>query len=271
MVAHALATAGGSSDVNAMIKALEGWTFLAPKGTQTIRAADHAMLQPMFQVRLKKDGTSFVPVVLQHAQREPDGAPGGGQLRQLGLFRCRPPARTSPQSDCREIGFRVGGFDILRDIDLEVRDGELLGIIGPNGAGKTTLFNLLTGLLRPTTGTIELYGRDLARSGPVERARLGVGRTFQTSSLFDALSVLENARITAHAAGAGPKRWWRRPRLDDTASEVAMAALAVGGARRRWPAGSRAASPTATSASSSWRSCSPAVRVSCCSTSRWRG
>jgi branched-chain amino acid transport system ATP-binding protein len=131
-----------------------------------------------------------------------------------------------PAVSLREVGFRVGGFDILSGVDLSVAEGELLGIIGPNGAGKTTLFNLLTGLLRPSAGSIALFGHDLGRSGPVERARLGIGRTFQTSSLFDALSVLENARITAHAAGGRPRSWWGRPRRDDPASEVAMEALA---------------------------------------------
>lgn len=64
MIAHALAAGGAPGNVDAMISSLEGWSFLAPKGMQTIRAADHAMLQPMFQVRLKRSGSSFVPTVL---------------------------------------------------------------------------------------------------------------------------------------------------------------------------------------------------------------
>jgi branched-chain amino acid transport system ATP-binding protein len=127
------------------------------------------------------------------------------------------------------LGFRVGGSEILTDINLEVESGAFLGIIGPNGAGKSTLLNLLSGTLRPTAGTIEFEGRDMAGVGPSARARLGLGRTFQTSSLFNSLTVLENARLAAQARHGGSMRLWRRPRLDDAATTTAFEALqAVG-------------------------------------------
>lgn len=108
-------------------------------------------------------------------------------------------------------------------MSLSVRQGDFLGIIGPNGAGKTTLFNLLTGLYRPTTGRIELDGKDLRSLSPVQRARLGLGRTFQTSSLFTALPVFENARLAAQARlKVSP---WRLPRRDDAAGLAAAEAL----------------------------------------------
>lgn len=127
------------------------------------------------------------------------------------------------------LGFAAGGVSVLSGIDLRVASGEFVGIIGPNGAGKTTLFNLLSGLLRPTEGTVALAGRDLAGLAPAERARLGLGRTFQTSLVFGALCVLENVRLAAQAHVGGSMRWWHRPRASDEASARARQALeAVG-------------------------------------------
>ena len=88
--------------------------------------------------------------------------------------------------------------------------GELVGIIGPNGAGKTTLFNLLSGVMRPTAGRVEIDGRDVTHQPPFARTRAGLGRTFQTSSIFPLLSVRENVRLAAEAALGGTLRLWRR-------------------------------------------------------------
>ena len=127
------------------------------------------------------------------------------------------------------LGFAVGGVSVLDDVDLAVAEGEFLGIIGPNGAGKTTLFNLLSGLLRPSAGSIELAGRDITGLTPDRRARLGLGRTFQTSMLFDALPAAENVRLAAQARLGGSGRWWHRPRRQDQASARASEAIdAVG-------------------------------------------
>jgi branched-chain amino acid transport system ATP-binding protein len=115
--------------------------------------------------------------------------------------------------------------DILSEIDLEVAEGSFLGIIGPNGAGKTTLLNLLSGLLKPTSGEVRLFERNLVSVSSSGRARLGVGRTFQTSSLFNSLSVLENARLSAQARLGGNMRLWRRPRAGDEATAAAEEAL----------------------------------------------
>lgn len=155
------------------------------------------------------------------------------------------PARDEPELVVEKLGYRVGGASILSEVSFEVAHGELLGIIGPNGAGKTTLFNLLTGLLTPTEGVIRLRGQDISRLSSSERARLGMGRSFQTSLLFRNLTALENARLAAlagqrardRARAAGQERragtlwaqWWRRPSDSDRASEVARHSLqAVG-------------------------------------------
>jgi branched-chain amino acid transport system ATP-binding protein len=108
------------------------------------------------------------------------------------------------------LGLDIGGATIVADVSLEVAEGEFLGIIGPNGAGKTSLFNLLSGLLRPTSGSVTLRGRDVTNTPPHARAGAGLGRTFQLSSVFPRLSAFENARLAAEAALGGTLRIWRR-------------------------------------------------------------
>jgi branched-chain amino acid transport system ATP-binding protein len=106
------------------------------------------------------------------------------------------------------MGEAAGGDNILLEIDglsktfkglhavegyrLRLASGEILGIIGPNGAGKSTVFNLLTGHVRPSGGSIRFRGRDITRLPPDRIARLGIGRTFQNIRLFPSMTVLEN-------------------------------------------------------------------------------
>src|SRR5687767_7789874 len=124
------------------------------------------------------------------------------------------------------IGLRIGGARILQDVSLQVPAGEMLGVIGPNGAGKTTLFNVISGVVRPTEGTVRLDGRDVTLEPIHRRATAGLGRTFQTSSLFPALSVLENVRLTAQAHAGHATSVFRAPRRSDAATATARAALA---------------------------------------------
>ena len=125
----------------------------------------------------------------------------------------------------RNLGLDIGGASIVVDVSLEVAEGELLGIIGPNGAGKTSFFNLLSGIYRPTAGTIELAGRDITRQPTFRRTRAGLGRTFQVSSVFPLLTVQENARLAAEAALGGTLRLWRRATSVASALERANSAL----------------------------------------------
>jgi branched-chain amino acid transport system ATP-binding protein len=127
------------------------------------------------------------------------------------------------------LGFHVGGVQILDDISLDVPKGHFLGIIGPNGAGKSTFLNLLSGVVHPTAGMIEYGSQNLNGVRASRRAHLGIGRTFQTSSLFNSQSVFENARLSAQAHLGGNARFWHRPRLSDEASTVALEALATVG------------------------------------------
>src|SRR3954470_9949683 len=102
----------------------------------------------------------------------------------------------------RALRWDVGGATIVADVSLDVPAGECLGIIGPNGAGKTSLFNLLSGLIRPTGGSVELAGADITNDPPYRRTKAGLGRTFQVSSVFPPLSVREDSPRPA-AGGAG--------------------------------------------------------------------
>jgi branched-chain amino acid transport system ATP-binding protein len=115
----------------------------------------------------------------------------------------------------------------------------MLGVIGPNGAGKTTLFNLISGVLRPTAGRVALHGRDVTADSAIRRARAGLGRTFQTSSVFANLSVQENIRLAAQARLGGSLTLLRRPRRGDRANAAALERLAEVGltAHAATPAG----------------------------------
>jgi branched-chain amino acid transport system ATP-binding protein len=148
-------------------------------------------------------------------------------------------ATSAPILATRNLGLDIGGARIVADVSLEVRAGELVGIIGPNGAGKTTLFNLLSGLLRPTAGSVELRGRDVTGDPPYRRARGGLGRTFQVSSVFPLLTVHENVRLAAEAELGGTLRIWRRAAsVREAVQRANEALLRVGLADRvLWPAG----------------------------------
>jgi branched-chain amino acid transport system ATP-binding protein len=131
----------------------------------------------------------------------------------------------APILTTQNLGLDIGGATIVAGVSLEVTAGEFLGIIGPNGAGKTSLFNLLSGLLRPTSGTVTLGGRDVTNAPPHLRAQAGLGRTFQLSSVFPRLSAFENVRLAAEASLGGTLRVWRRASRVREAVERAHAAL----------------------------------------------
>src|SRR3954451_11429550 len=150
------------------------------------------------------------PVPSAHAQG-PEPAPRGSRLQIQG------------------IGLQIGGATILKDVDLDIAAGTLVGVIGPNGAGKTTLFNVISGLVKPTSGRIVLDDRDVTSASVPARARAGLGRTFQTSSLFPKLTVLENVRLAAQVSIGGDYSLFRFPRRTDAATRLAVEKLeAVG-------------------------------------------
>lgn len=99
--------------------------------------------------------------------------------------------------EARQIGMTFQGFIAVQELDLQVEEGEMVGLIGPNGAGKSTFFNCLTGDLVPSTGSVIFQGHDLTRATPEDHARRGIGRTFQVPATFEQLSVLENVMVGA--------------------------------------------------------------------------
>ena len=103
---------------------------------------------------------------------------------------------------------RYSGITALDDVSLDVGPGEAVGLIGPNGAGKTTFFNCLLGLLRPDAGRVEFAGRDLTRAPVYQRARAGIGRTFQRMELFAEMTVRDHL-LVAERSRVGTGRFWK--------------------------------------------------------------
>jgi len=118
--------------------------------------------------------------------------------------------------EARGVSKSFGGVQAVREVNLAVRQGEILGIIGPNGAGKTTLFNLLNGFVRPDAGTILLDGRDVTGRKPPQLCAAGIARTFQVARPFRRMNLLDNVMIGAYL----------RARDGTQARAVAMEALA---------------------------------------------
>ena len=131
---------------------------------------------------------------------------------------------TTPVLETRDLSIRFGGHVAVNAVSCAFSAGTLTAIVGPNGAGKTTYFNLISGQLTATSGTVLLAGRDLAGMAPSARTAAGLGRAFQLTNLFPNLSVAENIRLAAQArAGVGLDLWnvWSaRHQLQNQADEV---------------------------------------------------
>ncbi|MDD2582934.1 MAG: ABC transporter ATP-binding protein [Desulfuromonadaceae bacterium] len=105
--------------------------------------------------------------------------------------------------ELNNVTIRFGGLVAVNDVNLRVEEGTIQALIGPNGAGKSTLFNLITGIYRPTSGSISFKGNSVSGTPTYRIAAAGVGRTFQNIRLFTDLTVLDNVLIGAHSRG----RW----------------------------------------------------------------
>ncbi len=121
---------------------------------------------------------------------------------------------------------RFGGILASDNIALDVKQGELHAIIGPNGAGKTTLIGQLTGMLTPDTGTVRFAGEDITALPAYSRSLLGLARSFQITSLFLDLSVLDNVALAVQAHAGHSFQFWREARREKDLREPARAALA---------------------------------------------
>ena len=112
----------------------------------------------------------------------------------------------------RGLTHRFGGLVAVNNVSLDLTRGEVHALIGTNGAGKSTLINLLTGEIRTARGTVELLGRDVSRLSQPQRARAGLGRSYQRSTIFPQLTVLENCRLAAQARLQRPWAIWSAAR-----------------------------------------------------------
>jgi branched-chain amino acid transport system ATP-binding protein len=124
----------------------------------------------------------------------------------------------TPLLDARGITKRFGGLAAVANVDLTIREGEILGVIGPNGAGKTTFVNCITGLDKPTSGTIRFRGKDITRMPSHAIGRLGISRTFQVVRPLTHLTVRDNVAMGAMFGARGKERTVSQAR--DRAEEV---------------------------------------------------
>ncbi len=120
---------------------------------------------------------------------------------------------------------RFGGLLATDHVDLALARGEIHAVIGPNGAGKTTLINQLSGEIIPDEGRIVFDGRDLTHEPPFRRAMVGLGRSFQITSVFNDFTVLQNAALAVQAHAGHSFRFWRPAAAERELTEPAMAAL----------------------------------------------
>lgn len=126
------------------------------------------------------------------------------------------------------------GFTAVKSVDLRINAGSVHALVGPNGAGKTTLFNLLTGFLKPTSGTIHFRGEDITGLDPENIVHLGISRSFQITSLFEKMTALEHLELALSSPTGLPYRFWSsersleqfRTRSLELLDEVGMADLA---------------------------------------------
>jgi branched-chain amino acid transport system ATP-binding protein len=120
---------------------------------------------------------------------------------------------------------RFGGLTVVDDVTLEVAPGELHAVIGPNGAGKTTLVNLISGLLVPEGGAIVFAGREITGLGASERARLGIARSFQVTSVLPGFTALENVALAVQARTGTSFRFFRPAAAEEALNGPALATL----------------------------------------------
>ena len=124
---------------------------------------------------------------------------------------------------------RFGGLTAVSAVSLALSPGELHAVIGTNGAGKSTLINMLSGEIEATSGRIELEGADVTTWSQPRRARAGIGRSYQRTTIFPSLTVFENTRLCAQASEPRPWQLWQRAATCPTSCGAAARALAAAG------------------------------------------
>ncbi len=107
-------------------------------------------------------------------------------------------SEATPMLEIKNLAIQFGGLKAVDNLNLTIKKNQLYGLIGPNGAGKTTVFNMLTGVYKPTAGTIYLDGENITGKSPAQINRHGIARTFQNIRLFKDMSVLDNVKVGLH-------------------------------------------------------------------------
>jgi branched-chain amino acid transport system ATP-binding protein len=135
---------------------------------------------------------------------------------------------------------RWGGLVAVNDVALDLKRGEVHAVIGTNGAGKSTLINILSGEIPPSAGTVQLLGQDVTGWSQPKRARAGLGRSYQRTTIYPAFSVLENCRLAAQARTPKPWHWWQSAQHCEASLGAARLATQQAGLAdvRERPAGS---------------------------------
>lgn len=126
------------------------------------------------------------------------------------------------------VGKQFGGLVALKGVTADFREGQITAIIGPNGAGKSTFFNVLSGVLRPSTGTMRFRGADMAGVAQHDYIRRGIARSYQITNIFPHLSVHENVRVAAQAFRSRFDVWTDRSKLADIADKATATLVLVG-------------------------------------------
>ena len=138
-------------------------------------------------------------------------------------------AAAEPALRGRNLTRRWGGVVAVNDVSIDLHRGEIHAVIGTNGAGKSTLVNVLSGEVKASAGRVELGGRDVTRWPQPRRARAGLGRSYQRSTIFAQFTVLENCRLAAQARFQSPWRVWSEAARCEAANEAARQAASRAG------------------------------------------
>ena len=141
-------------------------------------------------------------------------------------------SKKEPLLEVKKLGITFGGLRAVDEFSITINKGELYGLIGPNGAGKTTFFNLITGVYKPTTGSIKLDGKDITGKNTIDINKEGIARTFQNIRLFSNLSVLDNVKAGlsnryTYSTLTGVLRLPKYFRIEKQMNEEAMELLKV--------------------------------------------
>jgi len=126
---------------------------------------------------------------------------------------------------CRDVTHHWGGVIAVDRVSLDVERGSIHALIGTNGAGKSTLLNILSGEIVPSSGCVELLGRDVTAWSPPRRAIAGVGRSYQRTTIYPSFSVFENCRLAAQARTQRPWNWWSNAQRCEKSCATARAVL----------------------------------------------